>query len=77
MDKICGRCSQETGKTIEERINIALSRIPLTVYTCPVCNQEHSLSSIMNTSPADDDLFSPIAESKKHKNQEQEQLLLF
>lgn len=41
MKKLCGSCSQKEGLSLEERIALALSRLPLVVYLCPICKQEH------------------------------------
>lgn len=41
MKKLCGSCSQLEGLSLEERIALALSRLPLVVYLCPICKQEH------------------------------------
>jgi hypothetical protein len=32
--KLCGKCSQDKGLTLEERIELAQSRVPNTIYTC-------------------------------------------
>jgi RNase P subunit RPR2 len=42
MEKLCGTCSKETGMPKELRIELALSREPNVVYTCPRCKAEHS-----------------------------------
>lgn len=42
LDKICGKCSQETGMVIEDRIELALSRLPNKIYNCPICKKNHA-----------------------------------
>ena len=41
MEKLCGSCSKAEGLSLEERIALALSRLPLVVYHCPICKEEH------------------------------------
>ncbi|ADO59865.1 hypothetical protein SKN87_27065 (plasmid) [Paenibacillus polymyxa] len=43
MEKMCGLCSQEAGMIIEDRIELALSRVPRVIYKCPICENNHSL----------------------------------
>jgi DNA-directed RNA polymerase subunit RPC12/RpoP len=40
MEKVCGKCSKEQGMPKEERIQLAMSRLPNTVYRCPICKDE-------------------------------------
>lgn len=40
-EKICGQCSQAEELPIDERIAIAMTRLPNVVYLCPVCKTEH------------------------------------
>ncbi|MGM0878399.1 MAG: hypothetical protein ACQEWV_27795 [Bacillota bacterium] len=42
MEKVCGKCSKEQGMTKEERIGLAMSRLPNTVYNCPICKDDFS-----------------------------------
>ncbi|MET3195253.1 hypothetical protein [Bacillus sp. OAE603] len=51
MEKLCGKCSKETGMTKEERYELAKSRIPNTVYTCTNCKEEHSLEIKLQVEP--------------------------
>jgi hypothetical protein len=41
LEKLCGKCSQSEGLTLEQRVELAQSRIPNAVYRCPICSQEH------------------------------------
>ena len=42
MELLCGRCSQDKGLPLDERMKSAKSRLPNVIYFCPVCEQEHS-----------------------------------
>ncbi|MEW9671583.1 hypothetical protein ABLT31_22375 [Ammoniphilus sp. 3BR4] len=46
MELLCGRCSQDKGFPLDERMKLAKSRLPNVIYICPVCVQEHSYKGI-------------------------------
>ncbi|MDV2686065.1 hypothetical protein RYX56_16985 [Alkalihalophilus lindianensis] len=86
MDKICGACSKQENMTKEERIQLAMSRLPNTIYTCPLCNEKHSYSAQeqvpitpVEIEPPQEVVGEPIkkTKSKKSPEPEQEQLALF
>lgn len=80
-DKICGQCSQEEGLPIEERVAIAMTRLPNVVYFCPVCKAEHQwvwkFGSIKRE-VKEEVKAEPVAKKKKSSaRDEMEQLVLF
>jgi RNase P subunit RPR2 len=84
MDKICGACSKQENMTKEERIQLAMSRLPNTIYTCPLCNEKHSYSAqeqvpITPVEPAKEVVSEPVQKTKSKKTSKpaQEQLALF
>jgi len=46
MELLCGRCSQDKGVPLDERMKLAKLRLPNVNYTCPICEQEHSSKGI-------------------------------
>lgn len=51
MELLCGRCSQDQGLTLQERMELAKSRLPNVIYICTVCEQEHSYKGIEKKAP--------------------------
>lgn len=51
MELLCGRCSQDKGLPLDERMELAKSRLPDIIYICPVCDQEHSYKGIEVKAP--------------------------
>lgn len=82
MEKLCGACSKETGMPKELRIELAMSRIPNVVYTCPNCKEEHSYQVKetkkinLTVAPIIQEPEKPKKAKRKQEN-EQEQLSLF
>lgn len=81
-EMICGTCSQEQGLPIEERIKLALSRIPMTKYKCPVCDREHFFNRVVKESSHHENRIKAEekpkkANSKKKKEPDTVQLSLF
>lgn len=80
-EKLCGECSKKTGMSLEERIELALSRIPMEAYWCPICKQEHRFNRVIKQTPKAElvvEVPKPKKESKKKtKTNEVDQLLLF
>lgn len=49
MELICGKCAQEKQLPLEERIDIALTRLSGNTYICPHCKAQHALRHIRAT----------------------------
>ncbi|WP_209121105.1 hypothetical protein [Alkalihalobacillus sp. BA299] len=84
MEKLCGSCSKNKGISKEERMKIAMSRLPGTVYICPECNEEHMLQHAQKvvdgkSMEIEELLIVPEEEksNKKKNNSPHEQLSLF
>lgn len=82
MEMICGPCSIEKGMPKEERMKLALSRIPNEKYGCPICGVEHSFQENRktiegSTASAKPPVAEPVKKAKKKKHADQEQLQLF
>ena len=79
--KLCGTCSQEKGLSQDERIEIAMSRVPMTLYKCPTCEKEHALNRSIKrievpSAPVISENKTTKVKSKK-KEREDMQLTLF
>jgi hypothetical protein len=79
MEKICGKCSKEQGMAKAERIALALSRLPNTVYRCPICKDELVyLGNVKNNVNSIEAPVETIKNTKKKSTKTfQEQLELF
>ena len=79
MELLCGKCSQEQGLSLKERMELAKSRMPNVNYFCPVCEQEHSYRGVEEKAappqPTKEKEESP--RKSREKTQDDEQLSLF
>lgn len=81
LEKLCGKCSKEQEMSKEERICLALSRMPNVVYRCPICTEEHSYQQIIRkveiVVPKSEPKVEKKISARKKKDEEQQQLSLF
>lgn len=79
VEKLCGSCSIEQGLSKEERIALALSRVPNEVYACPSCGIQHAFRSERKERIKLDEIPKKPAKKtkKKKKTSNMEQMELF